>query len=170
VWSRNGTCTREIIYISFGPNFHLDIICSVKRLAASLSFKKWRLATVCTTYHRLNCYFILSFIFGDDILRFKFILTSNGTHPASHSTGTRVLSSRVKRPAYKADCSFPSTAYVKNAWSYTSTIPCACITWYLVKQQGQLYLFTCTIFMYSYVTHFTTLFQKLRLYTVQMKG
>jgi hypothetical protein len=48
----------------------------------------------------------------------------------------------VKRPGGGADSSPPSSAEVKNAWSYTSTPQYAFMAWCLVKAQGQLYLFT----------------------------
>jgi hypothetical protein len=39
------------------------------------------------------------------------------------SGGTGGLSLRVKRPGREADNSSPSSAEVKNAWSYTSITP-----------------------------------------------
>jgi hypothetical protein len=42
------------------------------------------------------------------------------------------LSPRVKRPAREADHSPPSSAEVKNAWSYTST-PYVFMAWFVVK-------------------------------------
>jgi hypothetical protein len=47
----------------------------------------------------------------------------SGAHPASCPRDTGVLSPEVKRPKYEADSSSPSTAEVKNTWSYTSTPP-----------------------------------------------
>jgi hypothetical protein len=44
-------------------------------------------------------------------------------HPASYPTGTRGSFLGVKRPGREADHSSPSSADVKNAWSYTSTFP-----------------------------------------------
>jgi hypothetical protein len=41
--------------------------------------------------------------------------------PASSPMGTREFFSGVKRPGREADHSPPSSAEVKNAWSYTST-------------------------------------------------
>jgi hypothetical protein len=40
----------------------------------------------------------------------------------------------VKRPVREADRSPPSSAKVKNAWSYTSTPPCVFMAWYLLKR------------------------------------
>jgi hypothetical protein len=62
------------------------------------------------------------------------------------------ISLGVKRPGCEADHSPPSSAEVKNAWSYTSTPQYAFMTWCLVKHrdnftllyftlQGKLYLY-----------------------------
>jgi hypothetical protein len=45
------------------------------------------------------------------------------THPASCPIGTRGSFPWVKRPEREADNSSPSSAEVKNAWSYTSAPP-----------------------------------------------
>jgi hypothetical protein len=50
-------------------------------------------------------------------------LAGSGAHPASYSIGTRGFSLGVKQPGCEADHSPPSSAEVKNAWSYTSTPP-----------------------------------------------
>jgi hypothetical protein len=50
------------------------------------------------------------------------------------------LSLRVKRSNCGADHSLPSSAEVKNAWSYTSSPQYAFMAWCSVKAQGQLYL------------------------------
>jgi hypothetical protein len=50
------------------------------------------------------------------------------------------LSLGVKRPGREADHSPPSSAEVKNAWSYTSTPPICLRGVVLSKAQGQLYL------------------------------
>jgi hypothetical protein len=42
---------------------------------------------------------------------------------------TGLLSSRVKRPRHEANLSFPSSAEIKNAWSYTSIPPHVCMVW-----------------------------------------
>jgi hypothetical protein len=49
------------------------------------------------------------------------------------------LSLGVKRPGREADHSPPSSAEVKNAWSYTSTPQYAFMAWCSVKAQEQLY-------------------------------
>jgi hypothetical protein len=51
-----------------------------------------------------------------------------------------VLSLGVKRPGREAKHWPPSSAEVKNEWSYTSTIRYTSIAWCSVKAQGQLYL------------------------------
>jgi hypothetical protein len=48
------------------------------------------------------------------------VQTGSGAHPASCPMGTSL---RVKRQRREADPSPPSSAEVKNAWSYTSTPP-----------------------------------------------
>jgi hypothetical protein len=53
---------------------------------------------------------------------------------------TRVLSSGVIGPGREVNHSPPSSAELRNAWSYTSTPPYISIAWCLVKQQGQLNL------------------------------
>jgi hypothetical protein len=45
------------------------------------------------------------------------------------------LSLGVKRPGREADHSLPSSAEVKNAWSYTSTPPYVFMAWCLVKHR-----------------------------------
>jgi hypothetical protein len=49
----------------------------------------------------------------------------------------------VKWPELEADHSPPSSAVVKNAWSYTSSPQYAFMAWCSVKAQGQLYLYLC---------------------------
>jgi hypothetical protein len=53
----------------------------------------------------------------------------------------RALSRGVKRPGREADHSPPSSAEVKNAWSYTSIPPLRLHGVVLSQAQGQLYLF-----------------------------
>jgi hypothetical protein len=54
---------------------------------------------------------------------------------------TWALSLGIKRPGREADHSPPTSAEIKNAWSYTSTAQFAFVAWCLVKKaQGQLYL------------------------------
>jgi hypothetical protein len=53
---------------------------------------------------------------------FQNIQASSGAHTASYSMGTGVPS--VKKPAVALSCdSLPSSAELKNEWSYTSTSP-----------------------------------------------
>jgi hypothetical protein len=49
------------------------------------------------------------------------VQNGSGAHPASYPMGTRGSFPGVKWPEREADHSPPSTAEVKNAWSYTST-------------------------------------------------
>jgi hypothetical protein len=52
------------------------------------------------------------------------------------------LSLGVKRPEREADYSPPSSAEVKNAWSYTSVPQYASMTWCSAKKaQGQFYIY-----------------------------
>jgi hypothetical protein len=54
---------------------------------------------------------------------------------------------------HEADHSLPSSAKVKNAWSYTSTPP-VCLTWLgaqLKKAQGQLLLLLVQSLVFSYL-------------------
>jgi hypothetical protein len=76
------------------------------------------------------------------------VQNGSGAHPASYPTGTRGSFPWLKRPGREADHSPPSSAEVKNAWSYTSTPHYAFIAWCLVKTQGQLYLY---IYLYLYI-------------------
>jgi hypothetical protein len=46
-----------------------------------------------------------------------------------------ILSSGVKRPVHESDHSSPSSAEVKNAWSYTSTPTFIFVAWCLVKHR-----------------------------------
>jgi hypothetical protein len=46
----------------------------------------------------------------------------------------------VKRPGHEADHSPPSSADVKNAWSYTSTPQYVFMSWYLVKHKDNFTL------------------------------
>jgi hypothetical protein len=50
------------------------------------------------------------------------------------------LSLEVKRPGREADISLPSSAEVKNAWSYTSTLHYVFMAWCSVKAQEHHYL------------------------------
>jgi hypothetical protein len=58
---------------------------------------------------------------------------------------TGALSLGVKRPGREADHSPPSSAEVKNAWSYTFTPPYVFMKWCLVKHRDKLEQATYTI-------------------------
>jgi hypothetical protein len=58
---------------------------------------------------------------GDFSLHHR-VRNGSGAHPASYRV-PGALSLVVKRPRREADHSPPSSAEVKNAWSYTSTPP-----------------------------------------------
>jgi hypothetical protein len=51
------------------------------------------------------------------------VQNGSGAHPTSYPMGIRGSFPGVKRPGREADHSPPSRAKVKNAWSYTSTLP-----------------------------------------------
>jgi hypothetical protein len=51
------------------------------------------------------------------------VQNGSGAHPASYPMVTRGSFLGLKRPGREADHSLPSSAEVKNAWSYTSTPP-----------------------------------------------
>jgi hypothetical protein len=65
-------------------------------------------------------------------------------HPASYPMGTRDSFPGVKRPGREADHSPPSSAEVKNAWSYTSIPQYVFMAWCSVKHRDNFtfYLFT----------------------------
>jgi hypothetical protein len=63
---------------------------------------------------------------------------------------TGAVSLRVKRPGRKADHSPPSSAEVKNAWSYTSTPQYVFMEWCLVKHRDN-FTFTFTTILKSNV-------------------
>jgi len=50
------------------------------------------------------------------------------------------LSLGIKRPGREASHSSPSSAEVKNAWSYTSTPQSVFMEWYLVKHRDDFTL------------------------------
>jgi hypothetical protein len=62
------------------------------------------------------------------------VQNGSGAHPTSYPMGTGALSLGVKRLGREADHSPPSSAEVKNAWSYTSTPQYVFMAWCLVKQ------------------------------------
>jgi hypothetical protein len=49
------------------------------------------------------------------------VQTDSEAHPITHSMGIGVLPRGIKRPRREVDHSPPSSAEVKNEWSYTST-------------------------------------------------
>jgi hypothetical protein len=51
------------------------------------------------------------------------VQNGSGAHPASCPMDTRGSFRGVKLPGRESDHSSPSSAEVKNAWSYTSTLP-----------------------------------------------
>jgi hypothetical protein len=63
--------------------------------------------------------------------------TGSGARPVSYPMGTGALS-LVKRPGREADHSSASSAEVKNALNYTSTLPYVFLAWYLVKHTDSL--------------------------------
>jgi len=69
---------------------------------------------------------------------FLLLLFATASRPALGSTQSRIewvpgLSSPgLKRPGREADYSPPSSAEVKNAWSYTSILQYVFMAWYLV--------------------------------------
>jgi hypothetical protein len=65
------------------------------------------------------------------MLSFGRICVSMGVvkHPASYPMGTRDSFPGVKRSGREADQSPPSSAEVKNAWSYTSTLQYVFMAW-----------------------------------------
>jgi hypothetical protein len=66
------------------------------------------------------------------------VQTASGTHPTSYPMGTRVsFLGGVKRLRRKADHSLPSSAEVKNVWSYTSTPPIRLHGVVLIKKEAQ---------------------------------
>jgi hypothetical protein len=77
---------------------------------------------------------------------------SGNNHPASYPMGTWALSLGVKRPGREADHSPPSSAEVKNAWSYTSIPQYVFMAWCLVKHRD-VFTFTFT-FTYTFTVWF----------------
>jgi hypothetical protein len=54
------------------------------------------------------------------------VQTGSGAHPASYQMDTGGSFQEVNRPGREADHSLPSSAEVRNVWSYTST-PSVCL-------------------------------------------
>jgi hypothetical protein len=92
----------------------------------------------------LGCGLVLGFDFRRVLGTFLFTTASRtalgSTQPPIQWVPV-ALSLGVKRPEREADNSPPSSAGVKNAWSYTSTPQYAFMAWCSVKAQGQLYLY-----------------------------
>jgi hypothetical protein len=74
-----------------------------------------------------------------------FFLFANVFRPALGSSQPPIqwisgaLSSGVKRSGHEDDYSPPSSAEVKNAWSYTSTRLYVFMAWYLIKRRTRLH-------------------------------
>jgi hypothetical protein len=68
------------------------------------------------------------------------VQNGSGAHPASYPMGNGALFLGVKLPGREADLSLPSSAEVKNAWSYTSTSPIASSWRGAYLGIGQIYL------------------------------
>jgi hypothetical protein len=57
---------------------------------------------------------------------FKTVHKTSGAHPASHSMRAEVFLSRVKRSEPEVEHLSPSSAEIKNEWSYTPSPPIIC--------------------------------------------
>jgi hypothetical protein len=68
------------------------------------------------------------------------VQSGSGAHPASYPMGTRGSFPGGKAAGCEGDHSPPSSAEVKNAWSYTSTSPYVFIAWCLVKHRDFTFL------------------------------
>ena len=66
---------------------------------------------------------------GENFFLLQNVRTGSGIHSAFHLTGTGFLSPRLKRPGRDVDHSNPSSADVKNEWSYTSPPLYAFMVW-----------------------------------------
>jgi hypothetical protein len=64
------------------------------------------------------------------------VQTGSGAHPASYPMGTEGSFSGIKRPGRETDHSPPSSAEVKNTWSYTFTLSYVFTAWCTVKYRG----------------------------------
>jgi hypothetical protein len=71
------------------------------------------------------------------------IQNGSGAYPASYQWVPGALSLGIKRPGREADHSPPSSAEVKNAWSYNSTPKYVFMAWCLVKRR---YNFTFSVY------------------------
>jgi len=65
---------------------------------------------------------------------FLFTRTSLGPNPASYPMGNRGSFPGGNAAGREADQSSPSSAEVKNAWSYTSSPHYASMAWCLIKR------------------------------------
>jgi hypothetical protein len=65
------------------------------------------------------------------------VQTGTEAHPASCAIGTGIPSLGVKRLGREAAHSPPSSAEVKNAWSYNSTPQYVFMAWCLVKHRDK---------------------------------
>jgi len=59
--------------------------------------------------------------------------------------GTKGSFPGIKRPGREADHSLPSSAYIKNAWSYASTPQYAFMAWCSFKAQRNLLIGTAML-------------------------
>jgi hypothetical protein len=122
---------------------------SSARFGCILAIKYGAFNVRCTLRMRFCASYIYSFttlisILNYIMLSFGRISVSVGVvrNPCSYAMGTRDSFPGVKWPGREADHSPPSSAKVKNAWSYTSTPQYAFMTWCSVKEHGLLYHFT----------------------------
>jgi hypothetical protein len=92
----------------------------------------------------ISSFKILFSVLGYIVLNFGRIWVSMGVvrHPASYPMGTRDSFSGSKAARCEADHSPPSSAEVKNSWSYTSTPQYVFVAWFLVKHRNN---FTLTL-------------------------
>jgi hypothetical protein len=63
------------------------------------------------------------------------------------------LSPRIKRPRCKGDHSPPSSAEVKNAWSYTSITPYVFMAWCLVRHRTRLHAWLNNSQLWNHKSH-----------------
>jgi hypothetical protein len=92
------------------------------RFSTSLDRSRSSSASVVTTGRTTGVQFPAGAITGFFSLRHR-VQTSSGAQPASIQQIQEDFTPEVKRPGREADHSPPSSAEVKNAWSYTSTSP-----------------------------------------------
>jgi hypothetical protein len=68
------------------------------------------------------------------------VQTGSDAHPASYPMGTGVFSPGIKRPGHEADHSPPSSAEIKNEWSYSSAHPYVFMVWCSVEHRDKFTL------------------------------